>query len=328
MKLSVRTAVVSASALLLGIAPMVMAQGAPKESKSQRLAQLRDALKHSEDTMAIIETLKGGPERKQELDAARKARNAVQRLINQIEGRGEDAGIFSDNKRVSAERPDLAMDYYPALKTLKQDLELDYNILERDPGKQNDHRKNAMKFINDVHGPIVKELAEYERTHPAPAAPAAPATPAPAAPAAAPAMPAVSDQELADLSDIISHMDHSIDDVNSEPASDALRSQALAAVVKARDTVRQLLDELRKGDVAKDAADDHARDAQHSGKTPDYYNSMVQVQEYLHNDSVVLSREPDDAQHLRQAAIQAMADANAIVQKQLDAYRQAHPGTK
>jgi hypothetical protein len=338
MKLATRVFAFSVPAVLVCLAPVAFAQSTPKESKAERLTQLRVALTHSDETVAILESLKSGreSERAKELESAKKARNAVQRLINQIEGRDENAGIVADQKRVASEKRAATADYYPALQQVKQDLELDYNILQRDPGEKNDHRNNAMKFIDEVHRPIVKEIEEYERAHPAAAAPAAPApaaspapaAPPPATPAAPAAMPAASAQQIAELNDAISHLDHSIDDIAAQPASDPLRQQTLAGVTKARDTVRQLVDELHGGDATKDQAADHARDAAHSGKTPDYYTSLVQVQEYLHNDTIVISRQGDDAKHLHEAAIQSMADANKLVQQQVDAYRKTHPSVK
>jgi hypothetical protein len=121
-------------------------------------------------------------------------------------------------------------------------------------------------------------------------------------------------------------LDHSIDYVTAQPTSDPLRQKTLDAVSKARDTVQQLVDELGKKDASKDTLADHTRDtAKHNGKIPDYYTSLIQVQEYLHNDHIVIGREADDANHLHAAALAAMDQANVLVQQQIDAYRKAHP---
>jgi len=330
MKAAVRVAVLSVPLLLWNAGPSALAQ-APKESKAQRLEQLHLVLTHSNETIDTLECLKSGPagEHAQELEAAKKARDAVQRLINQIEGANDSAGIEAAHKRDARNEKNPAPEYYPAIHQVNEDLELNYNILDKDPGhkNKNPHVLEALKSLDEAHGMIAREVADYERAHPA-ARVAAPTPAAPMPPAAAPPaiVPTAPDMRIPELNDAISHLDHSIDDIGAEATSDPLRQQALDAVTKARDSVRQLVDELVKTDASKDMAADHARDAaKRSGKTPDYYSSLIQVQEYLHNDHIVIGRQAADPNHLQAATLQLMDQANALVQQQIDAYRKAHP---
>jgi hypothetical protein len=312
----------SVFAILLVASPS-FAQAPQKETKAVRLEHLQTALANQNKVIDLLSLDKTNSARqhKQEFDTAAHARDAILRLINNVEGRDENAGIDkAHNRDKQAAKSAVTVDYPTALQQMKQLLEENYNILSQDPGKNNDHRKNALKYIDEVHKVIVPELEQYERTHPAPAA-------APAA-AANPANPAAGTpaDTVATLDDVISHFDHAIDDIAAEPSNDPLKQKTLAAVTNVRDTTRRLVDSLQNRDATKDIEADHARDAsKRQEQIPDYYHSLLKTQEYLHNDHIRVSRLPEDPQHLRTAVLQAMDQAGAAVQQQLDAYRKAHP---
>lgn len=335
MKSTTRLSILLAPFLAACIGLPASAQNSA-ESKPHRIEQLKLALTKSDHAVDTLESIKGDSagQHTQEVEAAKKSRNALQRMINELEGRDPNAGLAKVGERdARVAKTAATTDVYSAMKQARQDLEDSYGILKKDPGVNNPQHKNAIKFLDEAHKPLVTEIEAYERAHPgaqpAAAAPGASATPS-ATPAMAPATPGSSaspDARVPELLDAISHLDHSIDYVTAQPASDSLRSQTLASLVKSRDTIRQLADQLSNKDLAKDVQSDHARDASsHLSKTPDYYQSLISVQQYLHNDSLVLVRQPDDANHLHQAAVQAMAESNKLVQQQIDAYHKAHPG--
>src|ERR1700722_15683806 len=124
MKGPVPVPLLSVPLLVLNSAPSTFAQ-APKESKAERLEQLHLVLTHSNETIDTLECLKTGPagEHAQELEAAKKARDAVQRLINQIEGASDSAGIEAAHKRDARNEKNPAPDYYPAIHQVNENLE-------------------------------------------------------------------------------------------------------------------------------------------------------------------------------------------------------------
>ena len=248
MKMTVRVAALSVPMFLTSLAPSAFGQA--KESKAERLENLRTVLTEENQTITALDSIKANPSgpHHEERESLIKSRDSVQRLINQIEGKDLEAGIAAHHKRdAEVEKTGAAAEYYPTIRQVHDAIEKDFKIVDVDPGikNNNEHARNALKYLDEVRGPVGKELADWESAHPAAQVAPSVARPMPPAVAApvAPVAPSGPDTRVPELSDAISHLDHSIDYVTSQPANDPLRSQTLAAVVSGRkkDTVRQLL---------------------------------------------------------------------------------------
>ena len=316
---------------------------AQRETKAQRVEQLSGVLTRLDQSIEILTnepSAQGAKQHKQELEQLKKARDAVQRLVNNVEGRDENADVQKGRKRDEGEaknRP--AMDYYAAILQVHQNLDQDYTVLSQDPGKNNAHRINAVKLIQQAREPIARDVEAYAKAHPEvvrqaqPAASAQPgATPPPAQPGAvqSPAQPgAASGPGVQDLHAILNHEDHRIDILNNQPADSPQRQELISAVVRARDAVQGVIFAVGGGNQQKDVAAEHARDSTpHRERAYGYYEGLTAIQQYLKNDQITLSRQPEDSAHLRTTALQALTQAQSAVQQAMDAYVKAHPTEK
>ena len=303
-----------------------------REPKAQRLEQLNGVLTRLDQSIEILTnepSAQGAKQHKQELEHLKKARDAAQRLVNNVEGRDDNADVQKDVKRderAAKNRP--PTDYYSAILQVRQNLDQDYAVLTQDPGKNNVHRNNALKFIQQAREPIARDVEAYAQAHPEIARQAQPA--AAAQPGAAPAQPgAAGNGELQDLQKIIPHEDHSIDILTNQPANSPNRQELLTAIVRARDASQGLISAVGGGNQQKDVAAEHARDAsQHRERAYGYLEGLQTIQEYLKNDHIILSRQPDDSAHLRATAMQSLEQAQTAVQQAIDAYVKAHPNEK
>jgi len=309
-----------------------------KANKSQRVEQLQTALANDDRALDILmaqeppSTAKN--HRQTSVETLQKARDATQRLLNDVQGNNVDQGVEASHKRerAAAKTAQPPTDRYAALLQARQLLEQNYNILSQDSGEKNTHRTNAMKFTQQVRTPLQQEIDAYAAAHPE----------VQAAQAAQPAASPIAGQTPAgqanatraqDLEQIIPHLDHSIDMTNAQTADSAnLKQKTLDALVSARDTVRQLLGQAQgraAADLAKDVENDRTRDAaKRNDNNQTGYQALVRIQQYLRNDHAILDRQTDDATHLKAKGLNYIEQAQGAVQQQIDAYLKAHPEQK
>jgi len=305
-------------------------------TKEQRVQQLQTALANDDRAMDILlaeePAANAKNHRTSSVDTLKKARDATQRLLNDVEGKDVDQGVEAAHKRErqAAKKAQPAADRYASLLEARQLLEQSYNILSTDPAEKNVHHTNAMKFTQQAVAPLQQEIQAYAAAHPEVQATAQPA----AAPVAGQSGSGTANASRAqDLEQIIPHLDHSIDMTNAMPADNTnQKQQTLDALVSARNTVRQLLGQAQgrtAADLAKDAENDRARDAtKRTDNRETGYQALVRIQQYIHNDHIILSRQSDDSGQLKTKALNYLDQAQASVQRQIDTYLKAHPDQK
>ena len=321
------------------------------ESKAQRIEELKTVVANDDRIIQLLQSeeppAKTKNQRNSLIDSMTKSRNASMRYVNDLQGLDPETGIQKENQseRKAAKNVQPAQDRYTALLQARQLADQNYNILSQEP-KGNNHHANAIKFLQQARTPLVQEVDAYAAAHPevnvaqAQQAAQAPAQPQ-AQPAAAP-MPAqpgavadtnalTSAQRVQELNNVVPHLEHSIDMTNAMPSS-AQQQQLLNNLIKARDSVRHLLAQAQHqsaGDFEKQMQSDHARDAQKQNvNNQTGYAAMQRIQQYLHNDRVVVARQVDDPERLRETALTSIDQANAALQQQMDAYTKAHPNEK
>lgn len=308
-------------------------------TKAERVQRLQTALANDDRALDILMAEEPASNAKNHrtssVDTLKKARDATQRLLNDVEGREADQGVDAAHKRErqAAKKAQPAADRYAALLQAKQLLEQSYNILSNDPAeKGNAHHTNAMKFTQQAAAPLQQEIAAYAAAHPEVQA-AQNAQPA-AAPVAGQSTARTGNAANAqDLEQVIPHLDHSIDMTNAMTADTAnVKQKTLDALVAARDTVRQMLGQAQgrtAADLAKDVENDRARDAaKRNDNRETGYQALVRIQQYLRNDHIILARQPDDAGQLKAKSLNYIEQAQGAIQQEIDAYLKAHPEQK
>jgi hypothetical protein len=353
---AISTPIVSAQLSPQRAAQALQANSA-KSTKAQRVAELKPVIANEDRVIEILESEEPPSsikeQRKPLVESVTKARNATLRYINDLEGRDSNSGVdeAQGNDRAAAKKVQPPLDRYAALQQAHQLLEQDYTVLSKEPASKNVHHANALKFLQQARDPVQKEVEAYASVHPevqaaqaqAAAAPlpaqARPVQPQPAQPQPVPAQPAQANpalssaQRIDDLRNVIPHLEHSIDMTNAAPDDPQKhRQNTLNALVHARDTARQILAQALKEsptDLAKDVQNDHARDATKQNiNNQTGYAALQRIQQYLHNDRIVIAREADDPAHLRENALASIDQANTALQLQIDDYNRAHPNEK
>lgn len=309
-----------------------------KAQRASRAEQLKQVLAGEDQAIDILRNNEPEGAKGHEppsLSALIRARDATQRLLNDVEDNAGDAGIQKDHTgdRVAAKTARAAGDVQALLVQARGILDAEYKAISQDPGVKNVHHKNAMKFLQEARGSLQNEIEAYARAHPAAQSDAARAAAAnmPAAPAAQVAQNA--DARIHDLQAILSHEDHAIDIINFQPADQGdLKQKTLADIIAARNAVRQLMGAAQNrsaADLAKDAQADSARDAAGQPNKPLVgYEGLKQAQEYLNNDHETLTRLPDDSGHLRAGALSRLEQAQTAIQAEIDQFLKAHPDQK
>jgi hypothetical protein len=335
-------------------APNPLQANSPKSTKAQRVTQLQTALSNEDQLIDILESetpsASSKAHRQTTVETVTKARDATQRLINDVEGKEVDTGVAEAHSRdrIAAKKAQPAADRYAALAQARSLLDQASTILTQDPGAKNNHRTNALKFLQQANAPLQSEVEAYAAAHPevqtaqaqaqaqaqaAQAQPAAAPMPAQTANPSAGTVPLTSPKRLEDLRNVIPHIEHSIDMTNAQPDDGQNhRQKTLDALVRARDTVRQMISQTQNespADLAKEVQSDHARDAlKQNLNNQNGYPALQRIQGYMHNDRVVIERQADDPARLRTSALDAIDQANAAVLQQVNDYQRAHPNEK
>jgi len=326
-------------------------QNKNNQSKAQRIGDLKTVIANDDKVIQLLQSeeppAKTKNQRNSLIDSMTKSRNATMRYVNDLQGQDPETGIEKENKseRKAAKNVQPAQDRYTALVQARQLVEQNYNALSQEP-RGNNHHDNALKFLQQARTPLGQEVDAYAAAHPevnvAQAQQAAQTGQAQQAAAPLPAQGQTaqantnalkSPQRIQELSDVIPHFEHSIDMMNAQPQDAAkARDKSITALVQARDAVRHVLAQaqgMTAGDFEKQLQQDHARDAQKQNvNNQTGYAALQRVQQYMHNDRIVIARQADDPEHLREQALQAIDQANAAVQQQMDEYNRAHPNEK
>lgn len=198
--------------------------------------------------------------RQRALQNATKARDAIQREINEAQRQPADKGIEALHQRDQQARKATPNEYYPGLQQVLQNLQQAQTVLSQQRNDSQDRRQHALEFLQAATADVQKEMADYVKAHPEAAniaqpsaVPAAAVTPGTAAPAMNAALVPgtgqqmkASDGPLADqLQRILDHIDHSLDTMSRQPEDKAgHHKQAIQVLQQAREHVVQEMQEL------------------------------------------------------------------------------------
>jgi hypothetical protein len=322
-----------------------------EQSKAQRIDELKTVVANDDKVIQLLQSeeppTKNKNQRNGLIDSITKSRNATMRYVNDLQGLDPETGVEKEIKseRKAAKNAQPAQDRYTALVQARQLVEQNYNALSQEPRKNN-HHDNALKFLQQARTPLQQEVDAYAAAHPevnvaqaqqavqtAQAQQAAAPLPAQPQGAAGDATALTSPQRIEELNNVIPHLEHSIDMVNAMP-DDAQKhkQQTMDALVLTRDTVRHMQAQAQRqsaGDFGKQVQQDHARDAQkQNANNQSGYAALQRIQQYIHNDRVVLARQVQDPERLRDTAVNGLDQANAALQQLINDYNRAHPNEK
>jgi len=139
------------------------------------------------------------------------------------------------------------------------------------------------------------------------------------------------EQRLAELHAILAHEDHSIDILNAEKGEPREHRKLLVEHLQhVRDAVQRIIDEMEHRGGERDVREDHRRDEEvkHEERPATYFGGLVRVQEYIKNDTIVLTRHPADPNHHRGNALEALEKANKEIHQEMEEYQHIHPGSR
>jgi hypothetical protein len=314
------------------------------ESKGQRIEDLKSVVANDDKVILLLISeeppAKTKNQRNSLIDSMTKSRNATMRYANDLQGLDPETGIQKEQKseQTAQKRVQPAQDRYTALLQARQLVDQNYTILSQEPGGNN-HHANAIKFLQQTRTPLQQEVDAYAAAHPevnvAQAQQAVQAqqaaAPIPGQTQGAQPNTLTSPQRIQELNDVVPHFEHSIDMTNAMPTGGE-KQQLLDNLVKGRDSVLHLVAQAQHqtaGDFEKQLQQAHARDAQKKDINDQTgYAALQRIQQYLHNDRIVIARQADDPEHIRETALQSIDQANAALQKEIDAYNKAHPNEK
>ena len=225
-------------------------------------------LNQSIDTLSGEQAATSGA-RNRALTNLKKARDAVQRELNELEKQAADKGIEQLHQRDSQAKKMAANQYYPGLQQTMQSIQSAQQTLEAQREDKNNRRQHALTFLQESATDVQKEMGDYAKAHPEVLTAAAPnvatpaaATPNAAAPAAAP-MAGLNAQQAAalvpgtgkpmkasdgplpqQLQRILDHIDNSLDTLSRQPDDKAGHHQQTVKVLQ--DARQQILEEMQE----------------------------------------------------------------------------------
>lgn len=238
--------------------PRAQFPAGPREIRVNDLETLVNNLNRSIDILSTETPDKEGS-RGRALQNATKARDAIQRELNEVQRQPTDKEVEALHQRDRQARKALPDEYWPGLQQVTQYLQNAQQTLMQERNDPKERRQHALEFLQTAMEDVDKEKAEYVRAHPeagraapvvaVPAAAAAPGVPAPVANAAlvpGTGQMRASDGPLSDqLQRILDHIDHSLDTLSRQPEDRAgHRRQAVQVLQQAREHVIQEMQEL------------------------------------------------------------------------------------
>lgn len=134
---------------------------------SERLDQLQRIIDHEDHSIDIL----SGEEpdrhgyRRQARENAVKARDAVQRLMDDLQHHDSERDVEAAHRRdreFKGERPE----YYAGLLKVREYFDHDHDTLSKHPQDREHRRHNAMQFIEDGRAAVQREIDDYLRSHP------------------------------------------------------------------------------------------------------------------------------------------------------------------
>jgi len=203
--------------------------------------------------------------RSRALTNLKKARDAVQRELNEAERQPADKSIEQLHQRGTQTRKALANQYYPGLQQTMQIVQSSQQTLEAQRDDKNNRRQHALTLLQESATDIQKEMTDYAKAHPEVTRAAAPAAVAPAAaPAAAAPMAGLNAQQAAAIvpgtgkpmkpSDgplpdqfqrILDHIDNSLDTLSRQPDDKGgHHQQTIQTLQQARQHIIEEMQEL------------------------------------------------------------------------------------
>jgi hypothetical protein len=238
----------------------------PAGTRDINVNELQTVVNNLNRTIDILstETPDTSGNRQRALQNASKARDAIQREINEAQRQATDKEIDALHQRDKQARKLTANEYYPGLQQAMQYLQNAQQTLMQERNDSKDRRQHALEFLQTAVSDLQKETADYVKAHPevvnaAPpaAVPAAAVTPGAPAAANAAAMNAAlvpgtgqqmkaSDGPLSNqLQRILDHIDNSLDTLSRQPEDKAgHHKQAIQVLQQAREHVVQEMQEL------------------------------------------------------------------------------------
>ena len=146
-------------------AQALQANRANREDPQQRLSELQDVVSNLDHTIDILATQQPDRKgyRKIALNNATKARDALQREIDELERRGgtkeRDVKAAHERDKEGARR-EAPKDYQSGIQTALTYVQHAEQTLSRQPGDPNGRRANALKFLKTAENALQKEWNE------------------------------------------------------------------------------------------------------------------------------------------------------------------------
>jgi len=135
----------------------------------QRLEELHAILAHQDHSIDILNAARPDPKgnRKLAVEHLTKARDAVQRIVDEMEGRGTERDVSKDHARDEhVKREEIPANYYGGLTKVAEYIKNDTITLTRHPADPNHHRGNALEALDRARKALQAEMDDYHHLHP------------------------------------------------------------------------------------------------------------------------------------------------------------------
>jgi len=132
----------------------------------ERVAALQDIVSNLDHSIDILgqEIPDAHGNRHQALTQVTKARDAVQREIDEISGHGraKDRDTKANHERDAEYRKKMPKEALPGLQTVQLYLQHAEDHLSKDRGEKEQHRKNALTFIRNAQKAVNREIEDLQ----------------------------------------------------------------------------------------------------------------------------------------------------------------------
>jgi hypothetical protein len=166
-------------ALLLSLAGGAFAQTLPigqpvqrlteEYPREKRLEELHAMISHEDHSIDILNSEQPDPRgnRHRAIEEITHARDAMQRIVDEMEHRGPERDVDRDHRRDEERKhEDKPPTYYGGLIVVHEYLKNDTITLTRHPADPNHHRGNALEAMEKAHKFLEAEMEDYRHIHP------------------------------------------------------------------------------------------------------------------------------------------------------------------
>lgn len=158
-----------AEGVMPGRQTAVQLADARNDRSPERLQMLQDIVSNLDHSIDILNQEQPDPHgyRHQALTQVTKARDAVQREIDEIQHRGnaKDKDVKENHRRDEEYKKTMPKADYAGLQTVQLHIQHALDHLAKDPGDKEGHRHNAIQFLKQAQVAVQKEMDDYARTH-------------------------------------------------------------------------------------------------------------------------------------------------------------------